>query len=250
MEKAGSRKSAGGFGILLAPAQQGAPDALAGTLNQSGFTGHGTSSCKSLPASPAITSPRPGCWRASVKQYVPGARFHLLLCDRPPPGFDLSGEDFDELIRLDELPVENRAAWIYQHNVVELCTAVKGLGFLEIFRRSDADRVVFLDPDVVLFSDLDEIDRMLERHSLLLTPHQTEPETSHSADPRQRGQQPQTRRLQSGHSSPSGAAPRACVSSTGGMTGSGTSVTTIAARAFLPIRNGSISHRRFSPIWA
>lgn len=117
----------------------------------------------------------------SVKQYAPQARFHLLLCDRPPPDFDLSREDFDELIRLDELPVENRAAWIYQHNVVELCTAVKGLGFLEIFRRSDADRVVFLDPDVVLFSDLDDIDRMLDRHSLLLTPHQTEPEANRSA---------------------------------------------------------------------
>ena len=98
----------------------------------------------------------------SVKTHVPGAFFHLLLCDRPPAGFDLDQEDFDSLISLDDLPIDNRQAWIFQHNVVELCTAVKGMGFQEIFRRFNADKVLFFDPDMVIFSGIESIERQLD----------------------------------------------------------------------------------------
>lgn len=117
----------------------------------------------------------------SVKKYVPGAVFHVLLCDIPPPGFDLNREDFDHLLLLDDLEIENRSAWIFQHNVVELCTAVKALGFLQIFRKFDTDKIVFFDPDIVLFSDIEVIDQRLDSYSVILTPHQTEPETLRSA---------------------------------------------------------------------
>ena len=117
----------------------------------------------------------------SVKTHVPGAVFHLLLCDQPPAGFDLDQEDFDSLISLDDLPIDNRQAWIFQHNVVELCTAVKGMGFQEIFRRFNADKVLFFDPDMVIFSGIESIAQQLDQHSVLLTPHQTEPETTRSA---------------------------------------------------------------------
>jgi len=55
----------------------------------------------------------------SVKEYVPGAVFHLLLCDDLPANFDLADEDFDALLLLDDLDIENRAAWIFQHRVGE-----------------------------------------------------------------------------------------------------------------------------------
>lgn len=117
----------------------------------------------------------------SVKKHVPGAIFHVLLCDSPPPGFDLEQENFDDLILLDDLEIENRAAWIYQHNVVELCTAVKGLGFQKIFRQFNAEKVIFFDPDIVIFSDIQSIEQRLDKFSILLTPHQTEPDTGRSA---------------------------------------------------------------------
>ena len=117
----------------------------------------------------------------SVKIHMPGAVFHLLLCDTPPDGFDVQNEDFDHLHLIDDLAIENRQAWIFQHNVVELCTAVKGLGLALIFREFNADKVVFLDPDIAVFSPLAEIETLLERHSIVLTPHQTVPEESRSA---------------------------------------------------------------------
>lgn len=117
----------------------------------------------------------------SVKTHVPGAEFHLLLCDRPPRDFDLESEPFDALILLEDLDIPGRDAWAFQHNVVELCTAVKGLGFAWLFNKCGAEKVVFLDPDIVVFSPLTRIAELLDEHSIVLTPHQTEPESSRSA---------------------------------------------------------------------
>ena len=117
----------------------------------------------------------------SVKKYVPNAVFHLLLCDSPPQGFDLEQEEFDHLMLLDELDIDNQKSWIFQHNVVELCTAVKGRGFQEIFRRFGPDKIIFFDPDMVLFSGIEVIEGQLDQHSVLLTPHQTEPARTRSA---------------------------------------------------------------------
>ena len=117
----------------------------------------------------------------SVKKYVPNAVFHLLLCDSPPQGFDLEQEEFDHLMLLDELDIDDQKSWIFQHNVVELCTAVKGRGFQEIFRRFGPDKIIFFDPDMVLFSGIEVIEGQLDQHSVLLTPHQTEPARTRSA---------------------------------------------------------------------
>ena len=117
----------------------------------------------------------------SVKEYVPNAVFHLLLCDSPPQGFDLEQEEFDHLMLLEELDIDNQKSWIFQHNVVELCTAVKGRGFQEIFRRFGPDKIIFFDPDMVLFSGIEVIEGQLDQHSVLLTPHQTEPARTRSA---------------------------------------------------------------------
>jgi hypothetical protein len=117
----------------------------------------------------------------SVKKYVPNAVFHLLLCDSPPQDFDLEQEEFDHLMLLEELDIDNQKSWIFQHNVVELCTAVKGRGFQEIFRRFGPDKIIFFDPDMVLFSGIEVIEGQLDQHSVLLTPHQTEPARTRSA---------------------------------------------------------------------
>ncbi len=132
----------------------------------------------------SITSnyiPKARVFAHSVKKYVPNAVFHLLLCDSPPQGFDLEQEEFDHLMLLEELDIDNQKSWIFQHNVVELCTAVKGRGFQEIFRRFGPDKIIFFDPDMVLFSGIEVIEGQLDQHSVLLTPHQTEPARTRSS---------------------------------------------------------------------
>jgi len=117
----------------------------------------------------------------SVKRVDPGARFHLLLSDVPPEGFDLAAEPFDTLIRFEELPIPNPRQWLFGHSIVELCTAVKGVGAQEIVRRHRPRKLCYFDPDIVVFGGLDALAERLDRHSVLLTPHVTVPETTQRA---------------------------------------------------------------------
>lgn len=112
----------------------------------------------------------------SAKRQTVDVRFHLLLCDDYPPEADPTTEPFDSIINVTELPILDREAWLFGHTVVEMCTAVKALGFLEIARRFSADKIFYFDPDMVILSGLDSLIGRLDRHSLLLTPHVSEPE--------------------------------------------------------------------------
>lgn len=114
----------------------------------------------------------------SVHRHDPNAVFHLLLSDNPPPGFDLANEPFDTVLGLEELGIPNARAWAFKHLLVEMCTAVKGPGALEIVRRHQPDKLVYLDPDIVVFGGLQDLSRELDTHSVLLTPHLTDPEST------------------------------------------------------------------------
>ena len=110
-------------------------------------------------------------------------RFHadwtLWLClpDKLPPGvvFDQAAEPFDHVIDLDELDIPDLRRWTFDHDLVELCTAVKGQMLCRLLQ-SGADKVVFLDPDMALFDDLGAVVSLLDSHNVVLTPHQLEPD--------------------------------------------------------------------------
>jgi len=114
----------------------------------------------------------------SVKKLDPSVSFHLLLSDELPPGFDLDNEPFDNVIFAESLPVDSFKGWVFSHRLVELCTAVKGLAVETLFENYQADKVFYFDPDIVVFSRLQELIDELDSCNLLLTPHQSDPETS------------------------------------------------------------------------
>ena len=117
----------------------------------------------------------------SVKQIAPDAQFFLMLVDPAPDDFDLHAEPFDALIRIDELGLENPIAWAFTHTVVELCTAVKGRAASHLLGQLGIDRVFYFDPDMVVFDRFSELEQALTEVSILLTPHQSEPEREYEA---------------------------------------------------------------------
>jgi len=117
----------------------------------------------------------------SIKKFHPDLQFHLILSDILPTSINVENEPFDSIILITELDIPNLKQWIFKHSVVEMCTAVKGIAFQEIFKRYNCDRIIFLDPDTAIFSRLDELFHHFEQGSILLTPHQLEPEKSEEA---------------------------------------------------------------------
>jgi hypothetical protein len=79
-----------------------------------------------------------------------------------------------------ELPIPEVSAWIFKHDLVELCTAVKG-PMLELLVEREIEKVIYLDPDIAVFAPLDEIAAELDESSIVLTPHLVDPEESEIA---------------------------------------------------------------------
>ncbi|MBN1552046.1 glycosyltransferase, partial [bacterium] len=100
----------------------------------------------------------------------------LLVNEPIPTGLLDSFDIFDEVVTIDDLDIPNKPAWIFGHSVVELCTAVKAFFMLDLLERPECDKAFYFDPDTAVFSKIDVLLDSLKSSSILLTPHQTEPE--------------------------------------------------------------------------
>src|SRR4051794_38988739 len=82
----------------------------------------------------------------TLRIFHPEWTLWLCLSDREPSGFefDVEKEDFDYLVRIEDLGIPDLDRWIFAHNVAELCTAVKGPMLDHILNRG-AEKVIYLD---------------------------------------------------------------------------------------------------------
>jgi len=114
----------------------------------------------------------------SLKKYHPEWRMHVVLSDKPNPELNIDKEPFDEITSLEELNIPNWKAWAFGHSIVELSTAIKPFMFKKLMNIKGCEKVIFLDPDIIVFSKLDDIIKDLDIANITLTPHQTSPEES------------------------------------------------------------------------
>jgi len=112
----------------------------------------------------------------SLRQYHPEAVVHLALADERPEWLRAEDEPFDSILGIDELAIPDWRAWSFTHSIVELSTAIKPFALKHLLQRPDCRAVLYFDPDMVLFSRVDDILATLESSNLALTPHQTKPE--------------------------------------------------------------------------
>ena len=110
----------------------------------------------------------------SIRKTHPNWRLHLLLVDDNKSLIDIELEDFDEVHSIDELDIPNFKSWIFKHSIVELATAVKPFLLVKLLERQDCDAVIYFDPDISIFSSLEELIQVFANNSIVLTPHLTE----------------------------------------------------------------------------
>lgn len=118
----------------------------------------------------------------TLRRHHPDWTLWLCLSDQEPPGFhfDPAREAFDHVVRVGELGIPDLPRWLFDHDIVELCTAVKGPMLCRLLD-AGADKVIYLDPDIAVFDSLEEVELLLDRHDVVLTPHQVEPDSERSA---------------------------------------------------------------------
>lgn len=112
----------------------------------------------------------------SVKRHCPNARFILCLVEREVPGVAAAYPYFDEVILAKDAGWESFDSFMFRHSIVEASTAVKPR-FMQhlVERHQEESKFVYLDPDVLVYSDLMELEVLLDQESIVLCPHLLRP---------------------------------------------------------------------------
>ena len=112
----------------------------------------------------------------TLRRFHPDWELVALITDEPPEGFafDPADEPFDRVVWARDLGIPNFESWLFKHDVVEVCTAVKG-PFIHQACASGADVAIYLDPDTALLAPLDPLLAWLQDHDILLAPHLIDP---------------------------------------------------------------------------
>ena len=115
----------------------------------------------------------------TLRRAHPDWAIHAVIVDEPPPGLDEAAAlaEFDHVVDAATLRLKRFRPWLFKHDIVEACTAVKGQMMVELLDAEFA-KVVYLDPDIAVFHPLDGIIDRLDQSSIVLTPHQCEPNTT------------------------------------------------------------------------
>jgi hypothetical protein len=118
----------------------------------------------------------------TLHRHHPDWPLWLCICDIEPIDFkiDLNSEPFDHIVRVEQLDIPDMTRWIFDHDVVELCTAVKGAMLCRLLEMG-IRKVIYLDPDIAVFNSLSAIEQLLDDCSVVLTPHQLEPDDNYQA---------------------------------------------------------------------
>jgi lipopolysaccharide biosynthesis glycosyltransferase len=115
----------------------------------------------------------------SLRKFHPDWRLHLLLADENASFIDTELEAFDEVHSISELNIPQIEGWIFKHTIVELATAIKPFMLQNLLEREDCESVIYLDPDIAVFSEMTELLAALKDSSIVLTPHLLKQESSH-----------------------------------------------------------------------
>lgn len=110
----------------------------------------------------------------SIRKLHKEIPFYIFIADE-------INEEFKELtppypiIELDKLKIDNIQEMTFKYNVTEFCTAVKPYCFEYLFE-AGYEKIIYLDPDIYVFSSLENIFSKLDSYAFVLTPHLTKPE--------------------------------------------------------------------------
>ena len=113
----------------------------------------------------------------SLRLTNPHIRFVIGLVDR----LDQSNIPTDklpdfELIELHQIGIHNLAEMYERYDITELNTAVKPYFIRYFFNNAPlVQNVVYLDPDIIVYQPLTELENLLQTHDFVVTPHITQP---------------------------------------------------------------------------
>jgi hypothetical protein len=117
----------------------------------------------------------------SVIQHDPSSVFLIVLADLKSEEIDYRDIPFEVLPTTSFEPRSQELA--NKYDIIEFNTCIKPRVIEYLFTERNAERVIYLDPDVRVYSPLTEVDEVLETANVALTPHAYTPITPDGKEP-------------------------------------------------------------------
>ena len=106
----------------------------------------------------------------TLLKYNQDFKFVIGLVDRKSDSFDYSKIPY-EIIEVEQIGIPYFDEMVLRYNIVELNTSVKPSYFKYLFRKIDADSIIYLDPDIQVFAPFIDLEKEFESNDIILTPH-------------------------------------------------------------------------------
>lgn len=110
----------------------------------------------------------------SWNTFHPDCPFYVLLLDSPRGFFAPADEAFHSVL-LSELEIPNLNGFMFKYSILESSTAVKPYFLHHLFRRYAMDKLLYLDPDILILNSLVGLKNCLDEANVLLIPHLLSP---------------------------------------------------------------------------
>ena len=108
----------------------------------------------------------------SLAEHNPDYHFVIGLVDRVTPRVPPSFWQPYELIPVEDLAIEGFGEMVGRYDVVELNTAVKPFYMEYLYQRDPSvEAVIYLDPDILVYTSLHAVVDRLRAHTIIVTPH-------------------------------------------------------------------------------
>ncbi len=108
----------------------------------------------------------------SYKEHNAQNDFYVLLVDRNDNEFDFSEEPF-HLIEVESLNIPNFVDVSFKFDILELNTNVKATFLKYLIKTKSLETLLYIDPDILIYSPLDHVVNLLSDYDIILTPHHT-----------------------------------------------------------------------------
>ncbi len=119
----------------------------------------------------------------SFKTQHPDIKFMIAILDEPNQKIDYNSLGADEVLWIPKLMPDLIDELKSVYGIAELCTVVKPELF-KYFYNNGCEKLLYIDPDIKVFSKLNEVFEALDNSDIVLTPHICSPtgEIGHPLD--------------------------------------------------------------------
>jgi hypothetical protein len=101
--------------------------------------------------------------------------FFIGLIDKKDASIDYSFFSPHRIIEIEELSIKGFEELYLKYNIIELNTASKPFFFNYFFEKCSAQKIIYLDPDIMVYNSFNQVCRDLDNVSIIITPHSLTP---------------------------------------------------------------------------